>query len=137
MSEEETIPTTVVDVHVQFIRPRGYSNFTAWRSDPRNLYIGRSGFDKLGQQTIRREGSIWANPFKVGRDGDLRSCVLQYDRYIRRKIERNEVDLSELQGKRLGCWCVGNAEVCFDANIPLDQYVCHGQVLVKILQERS
>eukprot|EP01040_Poterioochromonas_malhamensis_P010834 gene10834-11809_t len=137
MSEEDfTNPTTVVDLHAHFLRERGYTNFTAWRSDPRNFYIGRSGFDTVGGETVRREGSVWGNPFKAGRDGDLRSRLFQYKRYIRGKIERKEVDLSELHGKRLGCWCVGNAEICFDANLPVDQYVCHGQVLLKILQER-
>jgi hypothetical protein len=127
--------STVVDVHSQFLRAKGYRNLQEWRNDPQNLYVGRSGIDSINGRTVQREGSIWANPFKVGRDGNLQQCVAQYDRYIREKIARNEVNINELRGKRLGCWCVKDEEVCFDATKPLQQYCCHGEVLLKILSE--
>ena len=133
--KDEEVKTTVVDCHIQHIRDAGYRNIIEWRADPKNCYIGRAGVDKIGGRDLKREGSAWANPYKVGRDGDLRSCVAQYNSYIRRKIARGELNPTELKGKRLGCWCVGRGEKCYDASLPFEEYVCHGQVLLKILKE--
>ena len=129
--------TSVVDCHSQYIRQAGYSNIIEWRADPSNFYIGRAGVDKVGGRDLKREGSVWGNPFKAGRDGDLQARIRQYDAYIRRKIANGEVNPAELSGKRLGCWCIGTGEKCYDSNVSIDQFVCHGQVLLKILHEMN
>jgi hypothetical protein len=127
--------SSVVDVHVQYLRANGYSDLKEWRNNPGNLYVGRSGVDTVKGKTVHREGSVWANPFKLGRDGDLPTVIRKYDRYIREKIALKEVDVEELRGKRLGCWCVKDAEFCFDKEKPLEEYCCHGEVLLKMLEE--
>jgi len=67
-------------------------------------------------------GSIWGNPFKIGQDGTRNEIIIRYEEYIRgtpRLLKR----LAELQGRILGCWCAPKA--------------CHGDVLIKLLEERS
>lgn len=74
-----------------------------------DVYIGR--------------GSLWGNPFTVemyGRD----ACIEKYEHYIREKLRNNPVlwqELQKLEGKVLGCFCKPKR--------------CHGDVLVKILDE--
>jgi hypothetical protein len=129
--------SSVVDVHVQFLRENGYSDLREWRNNPENLYVGRSGIDTVKGKTVPRDGSVWANPFKLGRDGDLPTVIRKYDHYIRGKIARNEVDVEELREKRLGCWCVKDRELFFDKDKPLEQYCCHGEVLLNMLHEKK
>jgi len=76
-----------------------------------DVYIGRAcnrgGWD-LPQ-------SKWHNTFK----GE--NAIVLYEQYIRASPLMNEIE--ELRGKRIGCWCFPSP--------------CHGNVLVKILTERS
>jgi hypothetical protein len=67
--------------------------------------------------------SEWANPFKVGKDGNIDEVLVKYEKYIRSRSDLLE-SLSELKGKRLGCWCRGKGE---------DK--CHGDILVKLINE--
>ena len=79
-----------------------------------DVYIGRAcnmGGWKLPQ-------SKWHNPYSVKIYGE--NAIPLYENYIRQSPLMNEIE--ELCGKRLGCWCKPNP--------------CHGDVLVKILQER-
>lgn len=78
--------------------------------------------DRLYDVYIGR-GSIWGNPFtveKYGRDG----CIDKYEHYIRDKLQNNPElwqELQKLEGKVLGCFCKPKR--------------CHGDILVKILEE--
>jgi hypothetical protein len=80
-----------------------------------DVYIGRAcnrgGWD-LPQ-------SKWHNPFTVNQYGD--QAIVLYEQYIRAVPFIDEIE--ELRGKRLGCWCRPNP--------------CHGDILVKILNERQ
>ena len=70
-----------------------------------DVYIGR--------------GSIWGNPFVIGRDGNRKEVIEKY----RTWILSNEFllnNLNELKGKKIGCFCK-----------PL---ACHGDVLVGLLE---
>lgn len=108
--------TCVVDIHkINGKRP------------PFDVYIGRAV-----RYTEFTRNSIWANPF-FARDYDpvhIQDCLQDYADYIRRKIatDPQRYDLIQLQGKRLGCWCLTTAS--FDP--PLR---CHGQVILKLLHE--
>jgi hypothetical protein len=80
-----------------------------------DVYIGRvcnMGGWKLSQ-------SKWYNPYSVKQYGD--QAIILYEQYIRGSPLLN--DIEELRGKRLGCWCKPNP--------------CHGDILVKILNERN
>jgi len=72
-----------------------------------DVYIGR--------------GTVWGNPFHVGRDGTRREVIEKFREYApkNRELMRR---LPELKDQRLGCYCK-----------PLP---CHGDVLVELLHER-
>lgn len=73
---------------------------------PYDIYIGR--------------GSIWGNPFVIGRDGDRNEVIIKYEKYVRNnKFLMSK--LHELKGKILCCYCS-----------PLP---CHGHVLIKLIIE--
>jgi hypothetical protein len=88
----------------------------------------------IDKQRYPKKQSIWANPFKVGRDGPLPKVIEKFEKHIREKIasEPKTYDIQTLRGHNLGCWCVsGNASEHL-TSVPV---VCHGQVLMKIMNE--
>lgn len=97
--------TSVVDIHkVNGVRPEF------------DVYIGRSV-----RFTEFTKSSKWANPF-------FKTTPLsEYEDLIKEKIRLRFLNLDELRGKRLGCWCVTTDKIK-----PL---VCHGQVLMKLIRE--
>jgi len=78
-------------------------------------YIGRKV-----RNTEFTKDSIWANPYLT---------LEEYDPYIRTMIRENPkiYNLEELRGKKIGCWCITTDK--------LKPLVCHGQILMKLLQE--
>ena len=72
-----------------------------------DVYIGR--------------GSKWGNPYKIGKDGTREEVIRLYEQYIRNSNLIDEIE--ELDGLTLGCYCKPRA--------------CHGDVLVKILNEKK
>lgn len=64
--------------------------------------------------------SKWGNPFKIGIDGNRKEVLQKYYDYFK---ENNQlmVDVQELKGKVLGCWCKPKS--------------CHGDIILKILRE--
>lgn len=124
--------TCLCDVHVDNIRPYGYNNLREWMSDSRNVYIGRRGVILLNSRRFPEENSLWHNPYKVGKDGDLKQVLNMYYEYITRKIRDENLyeELRKLKGKCLGCWCVGrnilkNNDTC--------EIMCHGQLLMYLI----
>ncbi len=127
--------TSVSNVKVSYIRPK-YDNLENWIKDPQNVYIGRKGIVFIRGERFPKENSIWANPFKVGRDGNIGSCLAQFEAHIRKKIENENLNeqLKTLNGRNMGCWCVSKMVHCNEVGIPM---VCHGQVLLKLLKEQE
>jgi len=82
------------------------------KKKPYDVYIGRAARGL--------EGSIWANPFHIGKHGNREEVIAKYRQYI---LSRPDLlaRLEELRGKTLGCWC---------APLP-----CHGHVLIELLGE--
>lgn len=64
--------------------------------------------------------SIWSNPFKMYSETDRTKVIEQYEEYIRNKPELLN-QLHTLKDKVLGCWCKPKP--------------CHGDVLVKLIEE--
>lgn len=62
--------------------------------------------------------SKWGNPFHIGVDGTREQVIKKYSKWIRKNKKLMD-SLSELKGKRLGCYC---------APLP-----CHGDVLVDLV----
>ncbi|KDO21667.1 hypothetical protein SPRG_13005 [Saprolegnia parasitica CBS 223.65] len=112
-----TPPTTVVNVNAQSLRRMGYRSLDAWlAASPHHKYVGRGMAARDGKPAM--PGSVWGNPFKIGRDGTRDDVVQQYRDYITDKITRGDVDLSDVRGKVLGCWCKPEG--------------CHGDVLAEL-----
>src|SRR5438105_2236968 len=79
-------------------------------------YIGPAGF---GYWDI--EESIWAPPTTVADAGSIIDLHKQYEQSVRSDPDLLRM-LPRLKGKKLGCWCD-----------PIKN--CHGNVLLKLLQE--
>lgn len=69
---------------------------------PYDIYVGRPG--------------KWGNPFVIGRDGTREEVVRKYREYL--MTSGLLVQIHELTGKRLACWCA-----------PL---ACHADVLAEL-----
>jgi|SRR3989304_2107418 len=67
-------------------------------------------------------GSIFGNPYKIGRDGDRETVIKKYEKYAR----KNKVLMESIQGLPenaiLGCFCKPK--------------MCHGDVIIKLYKER-
>jgi len=79
--------------------------------EPYDVYIGRA----VPRKGLKR--SVWHNPYSIGRDGDRDEVIAMYEIYLRSRPDLM-ARLSELRGKRLGCWCSPAA--------------CHGNVLARL-----
>lgn len=75
-----------------------------------DVYIGRG------------RGSIWGNPYIIGKDGTRDEVIEKYRQYILGKPELL-AQLESLRGKTLACWCSPQR--------------CHGDVLVELLEARQ
>ncbi|ACK86301.1 MULTISPECIES: DUF4326 domain-containing protein [Methylobacteriaceae] len=73
----------------------------------------RHGTWPAGAISIDR-GTIWGNPFVIGRDGDRRAVIAKYQRWL---ADQDHLlrRLDDLRGSDLLCWCA-----------PL---ACHGDLL--------
>lgn len=109
----------VVNVKVSHIRPM-YNNLKEWIENDDNYYIGRRGIVFVDGSRYPPNDSLFANPYKEGKDGTRAQIILKYEKYIKLKIKNEEVNLDDLRGKTLGCWCT-----------PLP---CHGDVLLRLLR---
>jgi hypothetical protein len=75
------------------------------------VYIGRP----VPRRRLR--GSKWANPFRIGRDGDRYTVIDKFEAWIATQPELLNA-LPELKGRDLVCWCAPEA--------------CHGEVLLRL-----
>ena len=90
---------------------------------PGAVYIGRA---------VPRRGikaSKWANPYKIGKDGNRADVIAKYwfalmDGDMRHLL----AELPELHGKALACWCRHDGEDRTDDN------ACHADVLCEFLE---
>jgi hypothetical protein len=81
-------------------------------TDDYDVYIGR--------RNGRYKHSIWANPFKIGKDGTREEVIQKYSDWLKTQPSLM-CRVKELKGKTLACWCAPEA--------------CHGHVLAKMAEE--
>jgi hypothetical protein len=77
---------------------------------------------KSGYDVYIGRGSIFGNPFIIGKDGDRNTVVKLYEDYFNRRIVTDSVfkeAVLNLRGKRLGCFC--------------KPHLCHGDIIVDYL----
>lgn len=74
--------------------------------EPYDIYIGR--------------GSKWGNPYRIGKDGTREEVILKYKEYL---LQNSTLlmDLIELEGRVLGCFC--------------SPKLCHGDILVELCNQ--
>ncbi len=60
----------------------------------------------------------WGNPFVIGRDGNREEVIAKYKGWLSRQLAKGMLDLVELRGKDLVCWC---------APLP-----CHADILLEL-----
>lgn len=76
------------------------------------VYVGRDA-PRFGLK-----GSKWGNPFVIGRDGDRDEVIAKYAHWLDGMMHNGILDLDELQGKDLVCWCAPEK--------------CHADVLIEL-----
>lgn len=72
----------------------------------------------IGRPAPGLPGSIWVNPFVIGKDGTRDEVIEKYRQYVLSKPELLG-QLESLRGKVLACWC--------------SPQKCHGDVLIELL----
>ena len=88
-----------------------------WLEYDDHVYIGRKSVYVKGTYD-----SKWRNPYsidKYGRDG----CIELYKKYITNNKDLIK-DLTELEGKTLGCWCSNKEK-------------CHGNILMDLIDNKE
>jgi hypothetical protein len=81
-----------------------------------DVYIGRAN-PRSGLKA-----SVWANPFKIGKDGAREEVMAKYRVWLMSNPELLK-KLLELKSKVLGCWCAPEA--------------CHGDILAELANSRE
>jgi len=76
------------------------------------IYIGRAN------PRHNLPASKWGNPFRIGRDGSREEVIAKYADWLDGMIHNGRLDLDELVGKDLACWCVPEP--------------CHGDILLEL-----
>lgn len=116
----------VVNVKVNHIRP-AYNDLQQWMSDDtNNVYIGRANVVFINGKRYPPTSSMFANPYKIGKDGNRHQVLEKYEQYMTNKIQSDVIvrdELLKLKGKYLGCWCAPEP--------------CHGNVLVSLINKYS
>lgn len=114
---------SVINCKVCYLRPT-YHDLGEWIISPEHVYIGRRGVVFLNRERFPARDSMWANPYKIGRDGTREEVLAKYETSLRERLEVNEElrsELLKLDGKILGCWCAPEP--------------CHGHVLLRLIEE--
>ena len=110
----------LANVKVKYIRPK-YNNLKEWMNDENNIYIGRKGIVFIDGERFPKNNSEFYNPFKINSNNSRDDVCLLYKNYIKSKIDKNEIDITKLKNKTLGCWCFPEQ--------------CHGDILIEKLRE--
>ena len=63
--------------------------------------------------------SKWGNPYKIGPDGTREEVIAKYAEWLDGMVDTGRLDLDELIGKDLVCWCVPEP--------------CHADILMELV----
>ena len=66
----------------------------------------------------RGRGSVWGNPYSIGKDGSREEVIMKYEKHLIDEIlhgVKTQGDLASMYGKKLGCWCAPKS--------------CHGDII--------
>lgn len=86
---------------------------------PKRIQLKRTkGWRKPANTVVVSRPSKWGNPFSIETYG-RELAVEKYRQELKRSIAGGEIDLVELRGKNLACWCKLNE-------------ACHADVLLEL-----
>lgn len=88
-----------------------------------DFYLGRN--PSMHAIPLRRASPQFSNPYTIGKHGSRKQVVEMYDTYIRERLKNEphlKIELYQLRGKRLACWCGPDQE-------------CHVDVVIKLIGE--
>ena len=108
---------SVVNIKKKELNKNNYKDFEDWNANSNHLYIGRN----MCAYVPGTIGSKWKNPFSL-KKFTLETSLEKYEEHIRNTPSLYN-NLSELEGKVLGCWCKPSQ--------------CHGDILLKLLAEKK
>lgn len=103
-------PAMSVPVRLQLSRKRGFS-----------LAAISHRLNNLDAVVVARP-SKWGNPFGLDQYG-RQEAVKLYRRHIQGKLASGDLNLSDLRGKNLACWCA-------------PEVACHADVLLELANRR-
>lgn len=96
---------------------------------PYELYVGRA------MPRYHLPESPYANPYKVGRDGDPTKVLELYELYARENIDLETLQLLLWHpGPVLACWCAPKDGTPLTLSGP---EICHGQILLRLAAEAN
>jgi hypothetical protein len=82
------------------------------------MFLRRKGYRIPADVINVTRPTKWANPYKVKEYGRERAIEL-YRGWLFGKLSAGELDLAELRGRKLGCWCRPDQE-------------CHADLLLSL-----
>lgn len=118
---------STVNCKVKYIRPK-YNNLKEWMEDDNNVYVARCGVVFIDKKRFPPKSSVFANPYKVGKDGTREEVIIKYKNYMMEKLNNDKdgelkKELLSLKGKNLGCWCSPEK--------------CHADILLELINHYS
>ena len=91
--------------------------------DSKVVHCKQEPYDVLIDRTTK-----WGNPYSYKKSKSAlyqvknrKEAIAKYEEWLTEQIEKGELDIEELRGKILGCWCKPSS--------------CHGDVIIKKLQQ--
>jgi len=90
-------------------------------------FYHQTSIDKSNTVYIGRP-SKWGNPFKIGKDGTREEVIKKYEIWLL-KQDNLMLDLKELKGKILTCFCVEKP-----IDFIRDDKRCHGEILLEFIE---
>lgn len=119
---------------VKYIRKENYNNLKEVCEDCKNVYIGRRGIIILDGKRYPENSSIFCNPFKVDKDGNLEEVLNKYENIVKKINDENLwCELDKIKDKNLYCWCIENHNGTNEYYEDNKYNICHGQILLKII----
>lgn len=112
-----------MSIKVQNLRKYGYTDLKHWESNPNNIRVTRKGRLWITHENGEKEiyifpDSKWGNPFTTKEYGS-ELCIQLYRKHI--IDSKLYLQLQELNGKTLGCFCEQNE-------------MCHINVIMEFIQ---
>jgi hypothetical protein len=103
----------------RWVEELGYPTLANYHCDPHLLDWAKA----TGRHVFIGRGSLWGNPFEMGKDGTRTYVIESYALYYFPRKPSLQAMLAQLAGKVLECYCVPER--------------CHGEILIEMLSRAA